>query len=153
MSDLSYRSSISISHIDIGSYLVTLLVGGACCGGGSLTAPTLATLPGFWRREPNATAWHRCLNQQTYSGSAADCKDDEATKCQVWLGARCMPFYLIQHMVIIFLYVSINFEHRTFITGTQQRFLLHVYLSVLYSESNDQNPTVNSPFIPLREPN
>ena len=34
-----------------------LLVGGACRGGGNLTAPKLATLPGYWRAQPNATAW------------------------------------------------------------------------------------------------
>jgi len=35
-----------------------LLVGGACRGGGNLTAPTLATLPGFWRADPNSTGWY-----------------------------------------------------------------------------------------------
>ena len=70
-----------------------LLVGGACRGGaGNLTAPKLATLPGYWRSGPNATTWHRCLNQQTYAGNAVDCKAEGATKCQVCRGVDAWPY-------------------------------------------------------------
>ena len=42
-----------------------LLVGGACRGGGNLTAPKLATLPGFWRAEPNSTGWYGLTDKVT----------------------------------------------------------------------------------------